>query len=76
MSRRETASTVAKVFANLLSRPLGELSASSHFFDLGGDSMGAGKMLNALRKEYPLRLLRGAQATVDGARVGGVAAGG
>lgn len=51
-----TEATVVKVFAKILALPAGELSAASHFFDLGGDSMGAGKMLNALRKEYPLRL--------------------
>jgi acyl-CoA synthetase (AMP-forming)/AMP-acid ligase II/acetyltransferase-like isoleucine patch superfamily enzyme len=51
-----TEAVVAKVYALILSIPVSDLSRTSHFFDLGGDSMAAGKMLNALRKEYPLRL--------------------
>jgi acyl-CoA synthetase (AMP-forming)/AMP-acid ligase II/acetyltransferase-like isoleucine patch superfamily enzyme/acyl carrier protein len=51
-----TEAVVAKVYALILSIPVSDLSSTSHFFDLGGDSMAAGKMLNALRKEYPLRL--------------------
>ncbi|CAK4031821.1 related to coenzyme a synthetase [Lecanosticta acicola] len=51
-----TEATVTEVFAQVLSMPAGDLSGSSDFFELGGDSMRAGRLLNALRKEYPLRL--------------------
>lgn len=51
-----TEAVVAKVFANVLSLKTSDMSSSSDFFEVGGDSMGAGRLLNALRKEYPLRL--------------------
>ncbi|KAK4503390.1 hypothetical protein PRZ48_004305 [Zasmidium cellare] len=51
-----TEATVGKVFAQVLNIPASNVSAESDFFELGGDSMGAGRLLNALRKEYPLRL--------------------
>lgn len=51
-----TEAVVAKVFAHVLSLNASDISSSSDFFEVGGDSMGAGRLLNALRKEYPLRL--------------------
>lgn len=51
-----TEATISKVFAQVLSVPPGDVDGSSDFFELGGDSMGAGRLLNALRKEYPIRL--------------------
>lgn len=51
-----TETVVAKVFAQVLSLKPSDISSSSDFFEVGGDSMGAGRLLNALRKEYPLRL--------------------
>ncbi|KAK4626435.1 Oxalate--CoA ligase [Fulvia fulva] len=48
--------TVCRVFADVLALPASDLDGDSDFFELGGDSMGAGRLLNALRKEYPLRL--------------------
>ncbi|EME83076.1 uncharacterized protein MYCFIDRAFT_36349 [Pseudocercospora fijiensis CIRAD86] len=51
-----TEATISRVFARVLSLPVEEVNSSSDFFELGGDSMGAGRLLNALRKEYPVRL--------------------
>lgn len=51
-----TETVVAKVFAQVLSLKASDITSSSDFFEVGGDSMGAGRLLNALRKEYPLRL--------------------
>ncbi|EME46283.1 acyl CoA synthetase-like protein [Dothistroma septosporum NZE10] len=48
--------TVCRIFADVLVLPANDLARDSDFFELGGDSMGAGRLLNALRKEYPLRL--------------------
>lgn len=55
-SSASTEATVCRVFAQVLKVAEEDLSSSSDFFELGGDSMGAGRLLNALRKEYPLRL--------------------
>lgn len=51
-----TETVIAKVFAQVLSLQASDISGTSDFFEVGGDSMGAGRLLNALRKEYPLRL--------------------
>lgn len=51
-----TEDTVSRIFAQVLSLSIEEVSSSSDFFELGGDSMGAGRLLTMLRKEYPLRL--------------------
>ena len=54
MSATET--TVAAIFAQILSVPANEVSGNSDFFDLGGSSMAAGQLLSKLRKEFQLRL--------------------
>ncbi|USW53594.1 Putative AMP-dependent synthetase/ligase, phosphopantetheine binding ACP domain, ANL [Septoria linicola] len=51
-----TEDTICRVFAQVLSLPVEDVTSSSDFFELGGDSMGAGRLLNSLRKEYPIRL--------------------
>lgn len=51
-----TATTVAAIFAKILSVPFNEVSATSDFFDLGGSSMAAGQLLSKLRKEFQLQL--------------------
>ncbi|KAF7188075.1 Oxalate--CoA ligase [Pseudocercospora fuligena] len=51
-----TEAVISRVFAQVLSLSVEEVNSSSDFFELGGDSMGAGRLLNALRKEYPVRL--------------------
>lgn len=47
---------VSHAFASVLGSPGGSMSASSDFFDMGGDSLRAGKLLAVLRKEFQLRL--------------------
>lgn len=47
---------VAAIFAQILSLPIAQISACSDFFDMGGDSMKAGRLLTALRKEFQIRL--------------------
>ena len=51
-----TERVVASVFSQILALPFNELSSSSHFFQLGGNSMAAGQLLAKLRKEFQLRL--------------------
>ena len=55
-SSESTEQTISRVFAQVLSLSIEEVTSSSDFFELGGDSMGAGRLLTALRKEYPIRL--------------------
>lgn len=52
----ETERKVRDVFAELVACSADELSASSNFFDAGGDSMKAGRLLSMLRKEFNVRL--------------------
>lgn len=47
---------VSQAFASVLGGPGGSISASSDFFEMGGDSLRAGKLLAVLRKEFQLRL--------------------
>ena len=51
-----TEAAVATIFAQILAVSANELSSESDFFDLGGDSMKAGRLLSSLRKEFQLRL--------------------
>lgn len=44
------------MFAELLSCSPADISADSDFFQIGGDSLKAGKLLSALRKEFHVRL--------------------
>lgn len=52
----DTEEKIATVFSQILGMPVHELDGESDFFDLGGDSMKAGRLLSALRKEFKLRL--------------------
>lgn len=47
---------IANVFVRILSCSAEELSPKSDFFQLGGDSLRAGRLLSELRKEFNLRL--------------------
>jgi len=51
-----TEEKIADAFSAILSIPMGDLDGESDFFDLGGDSMKAGRLLSALRKEFKVRL--------------------
>ncbi|GAB7358651.1 hypothetical protein MBLNU230_g3880t1 [Neophaeotheca triangularis] len=51
-----TVAIVAGIFAEILALPSTTVNAQSDFFELGGDSMRAGKLLSALRKEFKIRL--------------------
>lgn len=51
-----TEEKIADSFSSILSIPIGDLDGESDFFDLGGDSMKAGRLLSALRKEFKVRL--------------------
>jgi acyl-CoA synthetase (AMP-forming)/AMP-acid ligase II/acetyltransferase-like isoleucine patch superfamily enzyme/acyl carrier protein len=51
-----TEEKIADAFSSILSVPMGDLDGDSDFFDLGGDSMKAGRLLSALRKEFKVRL--------------------
>ena len=51
-----TESIVAALFSQMLNVSRSELSSTSDFFDLGGDSMKAGRLLSGLRKTFQLRL--------------------
>ena len=55
-SSSSTESLVVKLFADILSVPSTRLSGTTDFFDAGGDSMKAGRLLSALRKEFQVRL--------------------
>lgn len=47
---------VAGIFAKVLSVPENEIDGEADFFELGGDSLTAGRVLSALRKEFKVRL--------------------
>lgn len=47
---------VAKAFASVLNIALSEVAPDADFFDLGGDSLKAGKLLSALRGEFNLHI--------------------
>ena len=51
-----TDAIVASIFGEILSVSVKDLSGESDFFDLGGDSMKAGRLLSSLRKQFQLRL--------------------
>lgn len=53
---RSSQSTIIQLFSEILAVPTNQLSASSDFFDAGGDSMRAGRLLSSLRKTFQLRL--------------------
>lgn len=58
-SQQDTSSTagmVAGIFAEILGLSPDGVNNESDFFDLGGDSMRAGKLLSALRKKFNIRL--------------------
>ena len=56
LSTSSTEATVVRVFAEILSVSASIISAESDFFELGGDSMKAGRLLSYLRKEFDVRL--------------------
>ncbi|KAK3952976.1 hypothetical protein QBC32DRAFT_388932 [Pseudoneurospora amorphoporcata] len=51
-----TASRVTRIMATILGLSAHEITADADFFDLGGDSLRAGKLLSALRSEFGLSL--------------------
>ena len=51
-----TENTIAMIFAEILSLNLRDVSPQSDFFELGGNSMSAGRLLARLRKEFEVRL--------------------
>lgn len=51
-----TQTKIAKVFVRILSCAAEELGPDSDFFQLGGDSLRAGRLLSELRKEFNIRL--------------------
>lgn len=51
-----TEEKIAGAFSQILNVPMDELDGEGDFFDLGGDSMKAGRLLSALRKEFQIRL--------------------
>ncbi|KAF2726197.1 acetyl-CoA synthetase-like protein [Polychaeton citri CBS 116435] len=55
-STSDVESKVAAIFAQILELGQDDISSASDFFDLGGDSMKAGRLLSLLRKEFQLRL--------------------
>ncbi|KAI9693779.1 MAG: putative NRPS-like protein biosynthetic cluster [Bathelium mastoideum] len=55
-SMSETQQKIAYVFADVLSCSVADLSVTSDFFNLGGDSLRAGRLLSMLRKEFQIRL--------------------
>ena len=55
-SMSETEQKIAYAFANVLSCSVADLSIKSDFFNLGGDSLKAGRLLSTLRKEFQIRL--------------------
>ena len=56
MQRTETESKIAFIFAEVLSIAEKDLLGDADFFDCGGDSMKAGRLLSLLRKEFQIRL--------------------
>lgn len=51
-----TESKIAGVFVKILSCAASDLTPDSDFFELGGDSLRAGRLLSELRKEFNVRL--------------------
>ncbi|EAA34040.3 acetyl-CoA synthetase-like protein [Neurospora crassa] len=51
-----TASQVTRIMASILSLSAHEITVDADFFDLGGDSLRAGRLLSALRSEFGLSL--------------------
>ncbi|KAI0482944.1 hypothetical protein GGR56DRAFT_663621 [Xylariaceae sp. FL0804] len=51
-----TERAIASMFSQILNVSATDLSGSSDFFELGGDSMRAGRLLSGLRKEFRVRL--------------------
>jgi acyl-CoA synthetase (AMP-forming)/AMP-acid ligase II/acetyltransferase-like isoleucine patch superfamily enzyme/acyl carrier protein len=49
-------SKVRSIYSELLSVPEEDIFADSDFFDLGGDSLRAGRLLSTLRKEFNVRI--------------------
>ncbi|KAI9687686.1 MAG: putative NRPS-like protein biosynthetic cluster [Bogoriella megaspora] len=47
---------VALCFVEVLSCSVGDLSPESDFFEIGGDSLKAGRLMSMIRKEFQLRL--------------------
>jgi acyl-CoA synthetase (AMP-forming)/AMP-acid ligase II/acetyltransferase-like isoleucine patch superfamily enzyme/acyl carrier protein len=56
LRKSSTEAAVVRAFAEILSLSTRHLSAESYFFELGGDSMKAGRLLSYLRKEFNVRL--------------------
>lgn len=51
-----TASQVTRIMVSILGLSVHEITADADFFDLGGDSLRAGRLLSALRSEFGLSL--------------------
>ncbi|KAF2664340.1 hypothetical protein BT63DRAFT_106551 [Microthyrium microscopicum] len=51
-----TEQKLQEIFADLLSMPIEDVSSDSDFFDLGGDSLRAGRLLSLIRKEFNSRI--------------------
>nr|OQO21631.1 hypothetical protein B0A51_14753 [Rachicladosporium sp. CCFEE 5018] len=51
-----TESRIAETFAQILVKPMSDFDGSSDFFDFGGDSMKAGRLLSVLRRDFKIRL--------------------
>jgi acyl carrier protein len=47
---------VRQLFAQALNQDVAEISASTDFFAAGGDSLSAGRLISALRREFGIRL--------------------
>ena len=54
-NKGETASRVASIVASVLLCPVREFNTGSDFFEMGGDSLKAGRLLSELRKEFHVR---------------------
>lgn len=55
-SMSPTESKIAHIFSQILICPLSSLSSDSDFFQMGGDSLRAGRLVSELRKEFKIRL--------------------
>jgi acetyltransferase-like isoleucine patch superfamily enzyme/acyl carrier protein len=53
---KSTVDRVIRIFAEILDCPLSDIKAEANFFDLGGDSLTAGKLLSVLRTTFGLHL--------------------
>ena len=51
-----TENKIRRIYATILSSSPNDISAQSDFFDMGGDSLKAGKLLSLLRKEFQVRI--------------------